>query len=409
MKKLFTPESLDRFLEEIRLRSLLKRVNYGRSYPLTSHYGGNPYEEAMGNLGGTINAYLVVDGKNVDATIIARPMSDQVRSARGSENGGTTTYKHAERIAASGSRKKEKPPTEGIEFYVDIPGYRILDSTVSEKGVSTSSVYEDDRLNFAEADTNPCVANKDATAELRVLRDDESSLLPPDSVAEKVAEGEEFPAPSRHHEEDTGLADKSGDAYLEARFEEFTDLVAKYGPRIKRFVRKDVGNDEDAEDITQDTLFAAYQSLHLFEGKSEFSTWIFKIAKNKVCNFHRHQRRQMRDLRNVVSIHLEYSKDFEGDAFDLEDTRGESQVDYAIRQEQIDALRLAISKLGNENHRRAVEMSFFGGLKNCEISEILNRREGTIRQWILRALVRLRELLCTSVDEPELQTDFANE
>ena len=40
-------------------------------------------------------------------------------------------------------------------------------------------------------------------------------------------------------------------------------------------------NREDAEDITQDVFFKAYQKLDQFQGNSKFSTWLVRIAVNE--------------------------------------------------------------------------------------------------------------------------------
>jgi len=46
---------------------------------------------------------------------------------------------------------------------------------------------------------------------------------------------------------------------------------------------KILGNKEDAEDLVQDTFMKAYENLHTFKEKSNFSTWLYKVATN--CAF----------------------------------------------------------------------------------------------------------------------------
>ena len=40
------------------------------------------------------------------------------------------------------------------------------------------------------------------------------------------------------------------------------------------------GSESDAEELTQDTFLKAFQHLSSFNGKSQFSTWIYRIAYN---------------------------------------------------------------------------------------------------------------------------------
>ena len=60
----------------------------------------------------------------------------------------------------------------------------------------------------------------------------------------------------------------------------FVELCRRYGPSLKRRIRRIVRNREDAEDILQDTLISAYKHLAGFRSKSSFHTWITTIATN---------------------------------------------------------------------------------------------------------------------------------
>jgi len=54
---------------------------------------------------------------------------------------------------------------------------------------------------------------------------------------------------------------------------------AVYGMGISFFRNK-----EDASDFTQEVFLKAYRSLSGFEGRSRFSTWLYKIAYNTAIN-----------------------------------------------------------------------------------------------------------------------------
>ena len=60
----------------------------------------------------------------------------------------------------------------------------------------------------------------------------------------------------------------------------FVELCRRYGPSLKRRIRRIVRNREDAEDILQDTFISAYKNLARFRSKSSFHTWITTIAIN---------------------------------------------------------------------------------------------------------------------------------
>ena len=48
-----------------------------------------------------------------------------------------------------------------------------------------------------------------------------------------------------------------------------------------------LGSLKDAEDVLQDTMLAAWQSLHAFQGKASLRTWLYRIATNRCLNARR--------------------------------------------------------------------------------------------------------------------------
>ena len=61
----------------------------------------------------------------------------------------------------------------------------------------------------------------------------------------------------------------------------FDDLVRKYRPRVYALALHLTGQESDADDITQDAFLRAYSKIHDFEGRSEFFTWLYRIALHR--------------------------------------------------------------------------------------------------------------------------------
>lgn len=74
---------------------------------------------------------------------------------------------------------------------------------------------------------------------------------------------------------------KSGDQQA------LTELVKKYQDTIYNFAFKMCRNKERAENAMQDTFYNMLKSLHQFDGKSKFSTWLYKIVANNCFMQHR--------------------------------------------------------------------------------------------------------------------------
>ncbi|MCB9845131.1 MAG: sigma-70 family RNA polymerase sigma factor [Phycisphaeraceae bacterium] len=76
----------------------------------------------------------------------------------------------------------------------------------------------------------------------------------------------------------------------------FAHLVRRYDERVYRFVRRWGLNAADAEDVTQESLVAAWQGLDRFDDRREFRPWLFSIASRRAATCHRvRARRAARD------------------------------------------------------------------------------------------------------------------
>lgn len=70
-----------------------------------------------------------------------------------------------------------------------------------------------------------------------------------------------------------------------------SDAVVKFyrlhSPKLLQYLKKRLPAKEDAEEVLNDVFLAAIDELPFFQHKSSISTWVFKIAHNKVVDFYR--------------------------------------------------------------------------------------------------------------------------
>lgn len=165
-------------------------------------------------------------------------------------------------------------------------------------------------------------------------------------------------------EPDTVRRAQAGDA---AAFEE---LVRSYLPDVHRWARHVVG-ETDADDVTQDTFLNAYRGLPRFNGRSKFSTWLFRITRNCAIEATRRQARQQRAER-----HSEPTE----------------QPDPTLRY----AVRAAIGALPHGLREIFVAVEIFG-FSYTEASVILGMPVGTIKS----RMHRTRRLLIASLTEED--------
>ena len=67
----------------------------------------------------------------------------------------------------------------------------------------------------------------------------------------------------------------------------FDELVRRYRKRIFAFALHLSGSESDADDITQDVFIRAFHGLDRFEGRSEFFTWVYRLAVNRALDARR--------------------------------------------------------------------------------------------------------------------------
>lgn len=67
----------------------------------------------------------------------------------------------------------------------------------------------------------------------------------------------------------------------------FRVLVDRHGRDVFRLAYRMTGQRQDAEDVVQETFVKAYRQLGRFEARSNFSTWLYRIAFNCAIDFMR--------------------------------------------------------------------------------------------------------------------------
>src|SRR5829696_3850415 len=81
--------------------------------------------------------------------------------------------------------------------------------------------------------------------------------------------------------------------------EAFRELTGPHRRELQLHCYRILGSAQDAEDLLQETLLAAWRSLEAFEGRSSVRSWLYRIATNGCLNALRARSRRPRDLRTM--------------------------------------------------------------------------------------------------------------
>lgn len=166
----------------------------------------------------------------------------------------------------------------------------------------------------------------------------------------------------------------------------FMELVEKYETKVYHLAMRFTRNHEDAEEVLQDVFSTIHRKLHLFEGKSAFSSWLYRIVVNASFMKLRKRRQQpavsLEDLSPTVRQQC-----LDGDAI------LNNQTDHhTLNRETRDILRDAINRLPDQ-YRDVFILRDVNGLSNQEVSEILQLSVPAVKSRLHRSRLMLRKKL----------------
>jgi RNA polymerase sigma-70 factor, ECF subfamily len=157
-------------------------------------------------------------------------------------------------------------------------------------------------------------------------------------------------------------------------------LIHTYEADVFRLALSIVGDQADAQEITQETFIAALRSLRNYEERKSFKAWLYVIALN-LSRSHLRKQKFLDKLKATTTS-----------LFRIESQKQSSPEEAIILNEKETAIWAQLNKL-DERHRIVVILRYFHELSVSEISEILNVNEGTIHSRLHTARERLRDAL----------------
>jgi RNA polymerase sigma-70 factor (ECF subfamily) len=74
----------------------------------------------------------------------------------------------------------------------------------------------------------------------------------------------------------------------------FESLVRRYYERIHRWALAKTGDPDDADDVAQEALLRMHRHLPGFDGRSQFTTWLYQVTRSAAADLHRKRSRRQR-------------------------------------------------------------------------------------------------------------------
>jgi len=164
-------------------------------------------------------------------------------------------------------------------------------------------------------------------------------------------------------------------------------LLARHLDRVHAICRRVTGHPEDALDATQEALIAVTRGLHRYDGRSLFTTWLYRVTTN-ICYDHLRRRSRQPALT----------------------PRGagpeRSDVDAAQRLDAVEVrpeLTKALSRL-SDDFRAVVVLHDIEQLRYSDIAAVLDVPVGTVKSRLSRARQELARSLRNLLADGERPT-----
>jgi RNA polymerase sigma-70 factor, ECF subfamily len=174
--------------------------------------------------------------------------------------------------------------------------------------------------------------------------------------------------------------------FKKGSIEAFEELIGRYESKIFNLAMRLTRNQEDSEEVLQDVFSTIYKKIAGFEGKSAFSSWLYRIIVN--ASFMKLRKRKQQN-----TVFLE----------DLSPTMKQHYMDndpaFMVRSDSIslnrevrEVLTAAIERLPDQ-YRAVFVLRDVDGLSNQEAGEILNLSIPAVKSRLHRSRLMLRKKL----------------
>ena len=153
----------------------------------------------------------------------------------------------------------------------------------------------------------------------------------------------------------------------------FTELASRVRSRIRDWAVRVVHDDDDADDVAQQVLLKLHLRLREFEGRSRFTTWLYRMTLNTALNRRRVDRRRANLLLRITPQSTTVTPETE------------------VREsDRIAALVRACLDELSHRERQVFEMADLKGVATGEIAAKLNLEPVSVRAALSRARKRIR-------------------
>jgi RNA polymerase sigma-70 factor (ECF subfamily) len=165
----------------------------------------------------------------------------------------------------------------------------------------------------------------------------------------------------------------------------FEELISRYSNKVFSLASRLTRNAEDAEEVLQDVFVTVHRKIGGFEGKSSFSSWLYRVTVNAAFM-------KLRKRKQDQTVPLEELLQQAHGVPALKSPENTYVDSLSIRNEMLEALETAIRKLPDD-YRPVFILRDVDGLTSREVSRILDLTVPAVKSRLHRSRLMLRRRL----------------
>jgi RNA polymerase sigma-70 factor (ECF subfamily) len=162
-------------------------------------------------------------------------------------------------------------------------------------------------------------------------------------------------------------------------------LVQRHSRSLFALAYRVTGNQDDADEVVQETFLKAYRSLARFEQRSNFGTWLYRIAMNCALDLKTKKRPEVGAM--------QVSEDPEPGEYEVQLASAGPSQDQLVFGAQVKEKISAAIKLLTKTERAAFVMRHLEGRSIDEIAAVLGQKPNATKNSIFRAVQKMRQEL----------------
>ena len=165
----------------------------------------------------------------------------------------------------------------------------------------------------------------------------------------------------------------------------FEELISRYSNKVFSLASRLTRNTEDAEEVIQDVFVTVHRKIGGFEGKSSFSSWLYRVTVNAAfMKLRKRKQDQTVPLEDLIQQPVLVAA--------LKSPESSFVDSQSIRNEMLEALEAAIRKLPDD-YRPVFILRDVDGLTSREVSKILDLTVPAVKSRLHRSRLMLRRRL----------------